>query len=277
MPAINVKLATPDADLFLGENMGAPQVCGLPFGTAVVYTIACDVEAKPNEDAAGVVRVGDSDVLLMVADGMGGSRNGRASSEAAIEQLATRVATSEGVEVQMRTAILDGIEAANDFICKSIPEGGTTIAAVELSKHALRPYHVGDSSIIVIGQRGKLKLNTVSHSPVGFAVEAGLLDEDEALHHNERHLIFNALGFPEMRIELGAPLDLARHDTLLILSDGVTDNLFIGDILEKMRRGPLVDGVSAVAKLARMRMKTPHLDTPTKPDDLTIVAYRRDK
>ena len=90
-------------------------------------------------------------------------------------------------------------------------------------------------------------------------------------------MISNALGFPEMRIELGAPLELARHDTLVILSDGVTDNLFIGDIIDRVRKGPLESAVISVANLARTRMRTPHLDTPTKPDDLTIIAYRRTK
>lgn len=264
-------------DLLIGQSMEKPLVRKLPFGTAIAYTIARNVEVKPNEDAAGMVQVDGEAVLLMVADGMGGTRNGRAASGAAIEHLATHVPASADSEVQMRTAILDGIEAANEHIRQSIPEGGTTIAAVELIRHTLRPYHVGDSSIIVIGQRGKLKLNTVSHSPVAFALEAGLLSEEQALRHHERHVIFNALGFPEMRIELGAPLDLARHDTLLILSDGVTDNLFVGDIIDTMRKGPLEDAVIALAGLARFRMQTPHLETPTKPDDLTVIAYRRDR
>lgn len=257
--------------------MERPQVLELPYGVAVVLTIARDNAYKPNEDAAGVARVGDDSALLVVADGMGGTRNGCAAAAAVTEHLAAHVPTSEAEETQLRTAILDGIEAANQHILTMIPEGGTTLAAVELRQNTIRPYHVGDSSILVTGQRGKLKLNTVAHSPVGFAFEAGLLDEDEAMHHVHRHVISNALGFPEMRIELGSPLELARHDTLVILSDGVTDNLFIGDIIDRVRKGPLESAVISIANLARTRMRTPHLDTPTKPDDLTIIAYRRTK
>ena len=42
--------------------------------------------------------------------------------------------------------------------------------------------------ILTTGQRGRLRMQTVSHSPVGFAIEYGLLDESEAMHHEERHL-----------------------------------------------------------------------------------------
>ena len=105
--------------------------------------------------------------------------------------------------------------------CLRSPDGGTTLAAVEISGVSARPYHIGDSSILITGQKGKLKLNTVAHSPVGFAVEAGLLDVDEALHHAERHLVSNVLGLENMRIELGSPVDLAPRDSLVIASDGL--------------------------------------------------------
>jgi serine/threonine protein phosphatase PrpC len=255
---------------YIEADMAEPAIVQLPFGTAIVQTIACDLEVKPNQDSAGIIQVDSESALLIVADGMGGTRNGAAASAAVIEHLAARVGPEEKREdTQLRTAILDGIEAAN--------QGGTTLAAVELNGDLLRPYHVGDSTILVTGQRGKLKLNTVAHSPVGFAVEAGLMDAQEAMHHHKRHVISNALGFPEMRIELGAHLELARHDTVIIASDGLTDNLFTDEIVEIARKGPLLDVVVALAKLARERMANRHLATPTKPDDLTIIAYRRDR
>ena len=146
---------------------------------------------------------------------------------------------------------------------------------MEISGHTARPYHVGDSVILVIGQRGKLKLQTVAHSPVGFAVEAGLLDEEEALHHHERHLILNAIGSAEMRIELGAPISLARRDTVLLASDGLTDNLSLDEIVELARKGPLDRAVVRLAALAHERMTAARSGHPSKPDDLSILLYRR--
>ena len=87
--------------------------------------------------------------------------------------------------------------------------GGQVARRMEISNGSVRPYHVGDSVILLVGQRGKIKLQTVSHSPVGYAVEAGVLDEVEAMHHQDRHVVSNFIGSPEMRIEVGAPLRLA--------------------------------------------------------------------
>src|SRR4029453_4535640 len=115
----------------------------------------------------------------------------------------------------LRTAMMNGIERANESIRGLGVGAGTTLSAVELAKGAVRPYHVGDSMILLIGQRGRVKLETVPHSPVGFAVEAGLLDVDEAMHHAERHIVSNVLGAPDMRIEVGSQRRIAPRDPLL--------------------------------------------------------------
>ena len=79
--------------------------------------------------------------------------------------------------------------------------------------------------ILAIGQKGKIKLQTISHSPVGLAVESGHLDESEAMHHEQRHVVSNVVGDQTMRIEVGAKLMLAPRDTVLLSTDGLFDNL----------------------------------------------------
>jgi len=250
------------ARVFLEGDLPAPEVHALPNGVAVVYTIPRNREEAENQDAAAIILVGASDTLLVVADGMGGTRRGAEAAATVVKHLAE--AFTEGDDgIRMRTAILDAIEAANAHILDSIPDGGTTLAAVGVSGATIRPYHIGDSTILVTGQRRKLKLNTVSH------------DEDEALHHASRHIVSNAVGLGNMRIELGAPLELAPRDTLLLASDGLTDNLFLEEIIEILRKGPLDKAVASLAALARERMSASHGETPAKPDDLTMIAYRR--
>ncbi|MGI9243488.1 MAG: hypothetical protein ACR2RV_21995, partial [Verrucomicrobiales bacterium] len=100
-------------NLFIEENMAGPQVLELPYGEAVVFTIARDLELKPNEDAALVASVGDDSALLVVADGMGGTRDGCAAAASVVERLAEDVPRASYGEKYMRTAILDGIETAN--------------------------------------------------------------------------------------------------------------------------------------------------------------------
>jgi serine/threonine protein phosphatase PrpC len=162
----------------------------------------------------------------------------------------------------LRTAILNGIEQANRAVSELGVGAATTLAIVEISGGVARSYHVGDSMILAVGQRGRVKLQTVSHSPVGYAVEAGMLDEAEALHHEDRHLVSNFIGSAEMRIEIGPPLNLAERDTLLLASDGLFDNLYNDEIIERTRKGPLEQVVRSLAGECRQRMTEPRQGVP---------------
>ena len=106
-------------------------------------------------------------------------------------------------------------------------------------------------------------------------MEAGLLDEDEAMQHDQRHVLFNVIGSPEMRVEVGPALQLAVRDTVLLASDGLFDNLFIDEIVDTIRKGPLSAAADRLVEKARQRMQSEGAaDHPCKPDDLTIVLFR---
>jgi serine/threonine protein phosphatase PrpC len=137
----------------------------------------------------------------------------------------------------------------------------------------VRSYHVGDSELMSVGQRGRIKLRVIPHSPTGFAVEAGLLDEDEAIEHDTRHLLFNVIGAPDMRIEIGTPVRVDDYDTVLLSSDGLLDNLFVDEIVRIIRCGDLANAADELTALALARMAGGD-SGPSKPDDLTIVLYR---
>lgn len=275
-PAPNV-IATSDsprgATIFTEADLENPALIRLPHGTAAVLTRPHPVR-RPNQDAAAVIPAGPDGAVLAVADGMGGTRGGAEAAATVVRHLRDGIPHPVSDQL-LRTAILDGIESANAHLLARVPDAGTTFAAIELNGHTARPYHIGDSVIIIVGQRGRLKLETIAHSPVGFAVESGMLDPEEALHHDERHYILNSVGSAEMRIELGAPVTLARYDTVLIASDGLTDNLSLDEIIEHIRKGPLDRAAHRLSTLARERMGNPQPGTPSKPDDLTILLYRR--
>jgi serine/threonine protein phosphatase PrpC len=133
----------------------------------------------------------------------------------------------------------------------------------------MRTYHVGDSSILVTGQRGLLKHQTIQHSPIGHAVESGMLDEAGAMQSKERHIVSNVVGSPDMRVELGPLRELATYDTVVMASDGLADNLMVEEIIETVRKGPLqrVAG-NLLATCLRAMHDGGH------PDDLTVVLYR---
>jgi serine/threonine protein phosphatase PrpC len=113
------------------------------------------------------------------------------------------------------------------------------------------------------------------HSPTGFAVEAGFLDERAALHHEERHLVSNMIGTTDMRIDVGASVELRPRDTVLLASDGLTDNLHMHEIIELARKGPLPRALDSIAGLATRRMTVESMHQPSKPDDLSIILFRK--
>jgi serine/threonine protein phosphatase PrpC len=246
------------------------------WGSGEVALFSCRSPGRegPNEDSAAILPFDDASFAVVVADGMGGERAGARASALAIEALERALGEARRQGWVLRNAILDGIERANQAVAELGVGAGTTLAVVEIAGATMRPYHVGDSGILLVGQRGKLRLQTVAHSPVGFAIESGLLDEGEAMHHAERHIVSNVLGAPDMRIEVGSERRLRLRDTLLVASDGLWDNLRTEEVVALLRCGPLDAACARIAELARARMHTPGSDDPSKPDDLTFVAFR---
>jgi PPM family protein phosphatase len=227
----------------------------------------------PNEDAAAIFCYPDGTGLLVVADGMGGMPQGAQASGLLIDAIREALNRQGNQRDKgLREHLIDAIDSANLRI--NALGAGTTVAAIEIGDNAIRTCHVGDSMILVTGNRGRIKLQTVSHSPVGYAVEAGILDEDEAMHHDERNLVSNYVGLPNMRIELGHTLRLAPYDTALLASDGLFDNLYIEEIISRIRSGPLEGAMQHLAAACRARMERPTVGAPSKPDDLTFILYR---
>ena len=120
-------------------------------------------------------------------------------------------------------------------------------------------------------------MQTTVHSPTGFAVEAGFLDEREALHHDLRHLVSNFIGTIDMGIDVGAAVELDLKDTILVASDGLTDNVHVDEIIELVRKGPLADAMSATVNFANRRMLMPGAGQPSKSDDLSLILFRKPK
>jgi serine/threonine protein phosphatase PrpC len=245
----------------------------VPGGEVVAYRRAGPGHAE-SEDRAAIVSTA-AGTLLLVADGMGGQPAGARASRLAIDEITgcvLRVVASGG---ELRHAILDGIEAANAAVRALGVGAGTTIAAMAVRDTHARAFHVGDSVVLQLGQRGRLKAQTVAHSLTGLLVEAGTLDEGEALHHADHHVVTNYVGKEGMRIEVGGSIRVAPRDTLVVASDGLADNLTVDEIVGHVRQGPLLGAGVALAEHARRRMERPEPEEPSKPDDLTFLLYRR--
>jgi serine/threonine protein phosphatase PrpC len=233
-------------------------------------------KSGPNEDALGIFPVGDSGVVFAVADGCGGMRGGEVAARIAMQSLEESIAMNSSE--RLRPAILDGIERANASIRRLRIGAACTLAVVEWQDGMVRPYHVGDAKIVIMGMRGRVRYRSICHSPVGFAVESGWLCEEEAMHHEARHLVSNVVGCERMRIEIGPAIRLGSLDTVLIASDGLFDNVSVDEGVALLRKGALQGAASRLMQLAAHRMngapdEDPHA-AACKPDDLSLIAVR---
>lgn len=268
---------TPQIDLLVLNGAFEPDqvevlVAG---GSAVAITRKDPGKESENEDTVAIIPYGPGAAVLVVADGAGGLPAGKRASLTAVTTLAAALQTAMDKTMLLRTAILNGIEAANEAVLALSNGSATTMTVITIEGLIARSYQIGDSEALVVGQRGLIRLQTTAHSPTGFAVEAGFLDEREALHHKERHLVSNFLGTTDMRIDVGAGVELRPRDTVLVASDGLTDNVHLDEIIEQIRKGGLAESAGAAVELAGHRMAKLRSGEPSKPDDLSLILFRK--
>jgi PPM family protein phosphatase len=260
-----------------GAQSADQRVMSIAGGTLVAYTCRSPDKETANEDTLAAFEYGEDSAVLVVADGAGGLPAGKRASLTAVSELERSLEQSKNETTLMRTAILNGIEAANRAVLDLGNGAATTLTIVGIEGRDARAYQVGDSEALIVGQRGRIRSHTMAHSPTGFAVEAGLLDQRDALHHAERHLVSNFIGTSDMRIDVGAAVTMRTHDTVLLASDGLGDNIHLHEIIEIIRKGSLQASVEQLVRLASHRMSAESGKQPSKPDDLSLMLFRKPK
>ena len=263
--------------MILLDGADAPHQFETAVGGGSLVAFSCPAPDKEtqNEDAVAAIPYGPDAAVLVIADGAGGLPAGRRASHLAVRSLEESLNAARSETTLLRTAILNGIEAANQAVLSLASGSATTMTVVTIEGLLARTYQVGDSEAMIVGQRGSIKSQTMAHSPTGFAVEAGFLDERAALHHEERHLVSNFIGTTDMHIDMGIEVKLNPRDTILLASDGLTDNIHVHEIVEFIRKGPLSGAIDSILSLARRRMSVESMHQPSKPDDLSVILFRK--
>jgi serine/threonine protein phosphatase PrpC len=142
--------------------------------------------------------------LYIIADGMGGHRNGEIASELAIRTVAEYILKEiysplmgrnpQPSEYSFQEVFQLAIEEANDEIIQNSYGGGTTLTAVLIVGDQMTIAHVGDSRIYQIDEEGNLEALTRDHSLVKRLQELGQITSDEAAVHPQRNVLYRALG-----------------------------------------------------------------------------------
>ena len=242
-----------------------------PHGPVLLWGERRPEAPRPSEDSL-LVHYGPRDLVLVVADGAGGHALGGAASEAAVVAAAASLADQpdDPPEERQRRLRVAAVEAVADLGTEAI----TTLAIAWIRDGSLTTHHAGDSTILLMGQRGRRKLRTTDHTPPGLEVAAGRLTLDEARAHESRHLLVNALGSYEVGWETGGPMPIGKHDTLVLGTDGLFDNLSDDEIVGYLRKGSFEDGMFTMLAHNTSRMQEDDGAWPGKPDDVAVLAYR---
>jgi len=189
-----------------------------------------------NEDSVIIVKNNSGEILMAVADGMGGHKGGEIASSIAITNIGKRfMATSSvGNKEDAISFIKEIVSEANVLLYRYTNENpesagmGTTLVLALITKDFLLFGNIGDSSGFVV-KEGKLYKITTDHTLVNLLVKSGELTEEEAKNHPRKNVLMRALG-ANMNVEMDIFDVETEIEGILLCSDGLTNMLEVEQI-----------------------------------------------
>ena len=184
-----------------------------------------------NEDSVTIVKNNSGEILMAVADGMGGHKGGEIASSIAITHIGKRFidTSSVGNKEDAINFLKEIVSEANMLLYRYTednPESvgmGTTIVMALLTDEFLLFGNIGDSSGFVIKNKKLYKI-TNDHTLVNLLVKSGEITEEEAKDHPRKNVLMRALG-ANMTVEMDV-FDVERDVSgILLCSDGLTNML----------------------------------------------------
>lgn len=223
-----------------------------------------------NEDALAVFHL-DGGVVMAVADGAGGHPKGEEAAALVLKNIKKCLKSDTISKDNIRRYIVDAIEITHKELMNNGIGARTTVTICEVFDNRARCYQVGDSGVVICGQKGKLKYRATQHSPVGYGIEAGLIDDKEALQHPDLHFISNLVGESGMKIEIGPEVELNPNDSIFLASDGIFDNFPPDEIIELVRKGDLQQISSELMTLITHKI---YANENAKKDDISFILFK---
>ncbi len=169
--------------------------------------------------------------LFIVADGMGGHKEGDLASFLAARIVAAHIvreiylpllggAGQEWTQSPISEVLNAAVIVANEAIHRGTAGGGTTLTAALLMGDSVHIAHVGDSRAYILRDE-KLCQVTKDHSLIARLLELGQLSDEEALIHPQRNVLYRALGQGE-KMEVDTYFEsIPPGGHLLLCSDGL--------------------------------------------------------
>ncbi len=185
-----------------------------------------------NEDQALALTDVKGNVLLLVADGMGGQNKGDYASSLTIQIISEAFLKRNGIFLSRGHALYWLSKIIRNANAKVYDEAsknrvyqgmGTTLTAVLLVKNFMVVGQVGDSRLYSYGLNGFLQV-TEDQTFVQYLYRTGRIKKEEIATHPKRHVLMNALGvYPSLNLDI--KIHPYKNETLLVCSDGLYNNV----------------------------------------------------
>ena len=209
-----------------------------------------------NEDAVTIVKNMMGEIMLVVADGMGGHRAGEIASGIAVSHLSERFEKLSSIGSKLDA--INWLDEVSSLINREIikyandnPEclgmGTTLVVAIDTPEFLIFG-NIGDSSGFVV-KNGKLHKVTKDHTLVNILVEAGDITPEEAQNHPKKNVLMKALGVQD-EIEIDRFTVDSPVDGIFLCSDGLT-NMLSNEQIENILNDKELSIEKKLAKLVK--------------------------
>ena len=199
---------------------------------------------EKNDDAVSVSKNKQGAVIGIVCDGVGSHSNASYSSNYIVSTLEKEWQDLTFANFNnMKNWLYDRIENLNTELYNKSKDNqkkmGTTIVTVAIFDNQVVVYNIGDSSAYGLSKDNVMNVVTVEDSFVGALISAGVITEEEAKSHPEKHVLTQALATRD-NIDLHTFIDdISNYDYFLLCSDGLTNMIEKEEIQNIVRNGEL--------------------------------------
>lgn len=209
-----------------------------PFQLVISCGQSLGVQRDNNEDSiysfSSVISTGIEELafgLCIVADGMGGYKNGELASsvctKVAAKYLISKVYThlldihNDPLDESIQETVLQAIKDAQKAVVLNAPGGGTTLTMAMIIGEQVTIAHVGDSRAYFIYPDGRIHRVSKDHSLVQRMVDLEEITETEAFVHPQRNILLQAIGQTETFKPDIVTHQIPKGGYLMLCSDGL--------------------------------------------------------
>lgn len=235
----------------------------------VAYQTDIGHQRKENQDRVAKFTAPDGTLLVVVTDGIGGSRSGDVAAQITVDHLGRQFqAASPNSSLEAIRWFAREVQLINDEILQKSTENpkyqgmGTTLVAAIIFDQAMVVANIGDSRGYVLHDN-LLTQVTIDHSLVNELVKHGDIAEEEARNYPQNNIITRAIGVSsDARIEVNR-FDLGAGDQILLCSDGLSKM-----ITREQMMGVLESDLSLTEKCSQLIKMA---NEAGGPDNITVL------